>query len=210
MVFVIVTVLCLLALLSLLSYHRFCSSPEDRYIPWLRSRVPVVIEAFRIQYFKSICRDFFLPRYPARQRWIYLALAFSYLYLVLSGFIFAFIGIRIFGTFLLLHVVLGALFAVCLCLAVVFRARYYTWHEEDGAEANLRTDAGKRKVWQVILFWLFVAAGFLLVVTALGQMLPSLSLRTQLSLFQVHRYAALAVLLAGIAFWHFSLVDEKR
>jgi hypothetical protein len=47
-----------------------------------------------------------------------------------------------------------------------------------------------------------------LIATALFQMLPSFSLRSQLIIFEVHRYAALEIFLAGIAFVYFSLVDD--
>jgi hypothetical protein len=208
--FVIISVFCLLALFFLLSYHRFSQSSEDSYFPWFRSCVTIVIKTPWTERFEEVYRSWFLPRYPANQRWIYLSLAGSYCYLVLSGFLFVFIRVRLSGLFLLLHVALGAVFAVCLSLAVVLRARYYTWHEEDGAAENLRIKAGKRKLWQVVLFWIFTVSGLVLVATALCQMLPAFSLRGQLIIFQVHRYAALEIFLAGIAFWYFSLVDEGR
>lgn len=210
LMFVVVSVFCLLALLLSLSYHRFRQSPDDHYFPWLQSRMPAVIKTPWIQRLKEICRSWFIPRYPVNQRWIYLGLAISYGYLVLSGFVFAFFRVRLSGVFLLLHVVLGAVFAVCLCLAVFLRARYYVWHEADGKEANLKTGAGRRKVWQIVLFWIFGACGFVIAVTALCQMLPAFSLRAQLVFLEVHRFAALGILLAGIAFWYFSLVDEDR
>jgi hypothetical protein len=206
--FVIVSAICSLALFFLLSYYRFRLSPEDRYFSWLRNRFPIVIKPPWIERLKEFYGAWFLMRYPANQRLIFLGLAASYLYLVLSGFVFAFAGVRLFGFFLLLHVVLGALFAVCLCLAVVLRARYYVWREEDGAAANLKTREGKRKAWQILTFWVFTASGLILVSAALGQMLPSFSLRAQLTLFEFHRYAALGILLAGIAFWYFSYGDE--
>jgi len=208
--FAIVSAVFLLALFFLLSYHRFRLSPEDRYFSWLRNRFPFVIKTPWIQRLKEFYGAWFLMRYPANQRWIFLGLAASYLYLALSGFVFAFTGVRLFGFFLILHVVLGALFAVCLCLAVLLQARYYTWREEDGAAANLKTREGKRKAWQVVLFWIFNLSGFVLVVAALFQMLPVFSLRAQLTLFEVHRYAALGILLAGIAFWYFSYGDEAH
>jgi hypothetical protein len=124
------------------------------------------------------------------------------------------LGLRIFGFFLLLHVVLGGLFSVCLCLAVVFRARYYVWDPEDfkgkKGSLNLKTRSGMRKLWQIIFFWVFVASGFALILTALSQMLPSFSLRAQFVLLEVHRYAALGLLLASIAFFYFSVIDEGQ
>jgi len=159
---------------------------------------------------KDIYRSWFIQRYSANQRWIFLSLAFSYSFLVLSGFLFAFIRVRLLGLFLLLHVLLGAIFAICLCLAILLRARFYTWNEEDLVSMNLKTEGGKRKIWQIVLFWILVASGFVLVVTALFQMLPPFSLRAQLLIFEVHRYAALEILLAGIAFLYFSLVDDTQ
>lgn len=208
--FAIISIFCLLALFFLLSYHRFRQSPEDRYFSWLQNRVPIFVKTPWIERSKKIYRSWFIQRYPDNQRWIYIGLALSYCYLVLSGFIFALISVRLFGLGLLLHVVLGGLFSVCLCLAVLLRARFYTWNVEDLAPANLKTKAGKRKVWQIVLFWIFVASGLVLIVTALFQMLPQFSLRAQLIIFKVHRYAALEILLAGIAFLYFSLVDDGQ
>jgi hypothetical protein len=208
--FVIVSIFCLLALFFLLSFHRFRNSQNNKYFPWLRTRMPIFFTTPWIERSKEIYQSWFIQRYPANQRWIFLGLASSYVYLVLSGFLFVFIRVRLFGSFLLLHVVLGGLFAVCLCLAVLLRARFYTWNMEDLVLANLQTKAGKRKIWQIVLFWIFVASGLVLVVTALFQMLPQFSLRAQRGIFEVHRYAALEILLAGIAFLYFSLIDDGR
>jgi len=208
--FVLVSVFCLIALFFLLSYHRFRQSPEDRYFFWLRGRVSMVAKTPWTERSQEIYRSWFIQRYQANQRWIYLGLVFSYCYLILSGFLFSFLKVRLFGLYLLLHVVLGALFAVCLCLAVVLRARFYTWNVEDLASANLKTKAGKRKLWQIVLFWIFVTSGLALVVTALFQMLPCFTLRAQLIIFEVHQYAALAIFLSGIAFLYFSLVDDGQ
>ena len=208
--FVIVSIFCLFALFFLLTFHRLRHSPEDRYFPWLQSRISIFVKTSWMEFSKEIYQSWFIQRYPANQRWIYLGLVFSYCYLVASGFIFAFIRVRLFGLALLLHVVFGGLFALCLCLAVLLRARYYTLNMEDLAMANLKTRAGKRKIWQIVLFWIFVTSGLVLIVTALFQMLPQFSLRAQLVIFEVHRYAALEILLAGIAFLYFSLVDDSQ
>jgi hypothetical protein len=223
--FGIVTVVLVLALVLVLTYHRFRHSPGsgisgfDRfmvkdYFSWLGNRSTSL---FRIPWLKrgeELYRMWIIRRYPPRQRWIFICLGLSAGYLVLSGFLFALLGVRTYGFFLLLHVVLGGLFAVCLCLAVIFRARYYVWDPEDfegkKGTLNLRTRSGMRKLWQIICFWVIVASGFVLILTALSQMLPSFSLRTQLVLFEVHRYAALELLLASIAFFYFSVVDEGQ
>ena len=41
-------------------------------------------------------------------------------------------------------------------------------------------------------------------------MLPQFSLRAQLLILDIHRYAALEILLAGLAFYYFSLIDETH
>ncbi len=223
--FGIVTVVFVLALLFLLSYHRFRRSSgagisgsggftPKNYFSWLGNRS---IALFRIPWLErgeELYRMWIIQRYPPGQRWAFIGLGLSAGYLILSGFLFALLAVRLYGFFLLLHVVLGGLFAVCLCLAVIFRVRYYVWDPEhfEGKKGalNLRTRSGMRKLWQIIFFWVFVASGFVLILTALSQMLPSFSLRTQFVLFEVHRYAALELLLASIAFFYFSVVDEGR
>ncbi len=223
--FGILTVITVLALFLVLSSHRFRNSHDSgheasdgfllrAYFPWLGSRM---IALFRIPWIKrseELYDRWFTQRYKSRERWIFVCLALSFCYLILSGIVFALLGLRLFGLFLLVHVILGGLFAVCICLAVVLRARYYVWDTENfmgkNGALNLKTKAGIRKLWQVILFWIFFVSGFVLIITALSQMLPYFSLRTQLVLFEVHRYAALESLLAAIAFFYFSFIDDSR
>ncbi len=210
MAFTVLSVLGVLVVAFLLSYHRFHRSHENRYFPWLGSRMAAFVKSAWARRIGETYRSWFVQRYPSKQRWIFLGLAGSTVYLVLSGLVFSWIGVRLFGLALLLHVVLGGVFAVCLCLAVLLRARYYTWKTEEMVPANLRTAAGKRKAWQIVLFWIVVASGFVLIVTALFQMLPQFSLRAQLLIFDIHRYAALEILLAGMAYSYFSLIDETH
>ncbi len=223
--FMTLAVVCVFVLLFVLSYHRFRSRTGSRvrepgrfiwrdYFSWLKGSPAALFKSLRTERLGELYEIWIVQRYPSAQRWIFICLALSGSYLILSGFLFSFLGVRIFGFFLLLHVVLGGLFAVCLCLAVSVRARYYVWDPEDfkgekGA-LNLKTKSGRRVVWQISFFWIFVASGLILILTALSQMLPSFSLRTQLVLFEVHRYAALVLLLASMGFFYFSRVDEGR
>jgi len=223
--FGIITVVFVLALFVVLSSYRFRErqgvdvrgsggSVLKDYFSWLRKRSAALLKVSWLERVKQLYHIWIIQRYPPEQRWIFIGLALSGIYLILSGFVFALLGMRIFGLFLLLHVVLGGLFAVCLCLAVILRARYYVWDPEDfkgkkGA-LNLKTKSGFQRLLQIIFFWAFVASGFILILTALNQMLPSFSLRTQLVLFEIHRYAALGLLLSAIAFFDFSVVEEER
>ncbi len=223
--FGILTVITVLALLLVLSCHRFRNSHDSghkasgefllsAYFSWLGSRMIALFKIPWIKRSQELYDTWFTQRYKSRERWIFVCLGLSFCYLILSGILLALLGLRLFGLFLLGHVILGALFAVCLCLAVVLRARYYVWDTEDfmgkNGALNLKTKAGIRKLWQIILFWIFLASGFVLIITALSQMLPSFSLRTQLVLFEVHRYAALEALLAAIAFFYFSVINDTR
>ena len=221
--FGIITVVTLLILLFLLTFHRFRtgpiragkdSPPQAKYFPWLVDRILGLFKIPWAERFKGWYDAWIIQIYPPKQRWIFIGLGLSFGYLVLSGFFFALAGIRLQGVFLLLHVILGGLFAVCLGLAVFLRARYYTWDLEDfegqkGA-LNLQTGAAKRKIWQIVLFWIFTASGLVLIVTALAQMLPYISLRAQLVMYEVHRYAALESLLAFIVFVYFSRIDDRQ
>lgn len=210
MTFTVLSVLGVLVVAFLLSYHRFRRSSENAYFPWLGNRMTAFVKVPWTRRIGETYRSWFVRRYPSKQRWIYLGLAVSCTYLVLSGLIFAWIKVRLFGLALLGHVVLGGVFAVCLAMAVVMQARFYTWNAEEMVPANLKTEAGKRKVWQIVLFWILVASGLVLIVTALFQMLPQFTLRSQLLIFDIHRYAALGILLAGMAFTYFSLIDETH
>lgn len=221
--FGIITIVTLVIVLFLLTFHRFRTGhtptekdlpAQGKYFRWLTGRITNLIKIPWTERFKEWYDAWIVQAYPAKQRWIFIGLGSSFGYLILSGFFFALAGIRLQGVFLLLHVVLGGLFAVCLGLAVFLRARHYTWDLEDfeGEKGvlNLRTGAAKRKVWQIFLFWVFTASSLTVICTALAQMLPSFSLRTQLVLFEVHRYAALGALLAAIAFIYFSRIDDRQ
>jgi len=119
-----------------------------------------------------------------------------------------------YGFFLLLHVTVGGLFAVCLSLATILRAQHYRFDAENvkpGKDAQ--APGGKSTIptlWQKISFWVFVASGLCLIVTALTLMLPYFTLNSLLDLFEVHRYSAVVSLLSAIAFTYFSRVDDKK
>jgi hypothetical protein len=223
--FGIIAVFSVLVLLFMLSTYRFHNrqgsdaegsggSVLKGYLSWLRHRSGALLKVPWVERARELVQMWIVQRYPPAQRWVFIGLALSGIYLILSGFLFALSGVRIYGLFLLLHVVLGGLFAVCLCLAVILRARWYVWNPEDfqGEKGvlNLQTKLGVRMLWQIIAFWSFVASGFVLILAALSQMLPFFSLRTQLVFFEIHRYAALGLLLSAIAFFYFSVVEEEQ
>ena len=148
----------------------------------------------------------FIKAYPVKQRWIFVCLAVSFMYLVLSGFIFAlFFPGRIRGVPLMLHMIAGGVFGIALCTAAVLRARYHHFRGKNKPSNQSEFDQFLVR----ISFWIFILSGFLLIISALSMMTPYFSLADQFQLFGLHRYSALAALLAAIAFIYFT-PDDKR
>lgn len=195
-----------LALLLILSIHRFLEirrnvpaasgTASPGYFSWVVRRV-----FYSIKHLKQSYQKWVVKRYKTGERWILICLSLSYGYLAASGFAFSLAGIRLQGVFLLFHMLLGGLFAVCLSLAVVFQARFYRF--------DTPSTASHRRP-SIFLFWIFVACGCLLIATALCLMLPVFSLRTQLDIFAIHKYGALVSLLSSISFISFSWYDDSR
>jgi hypothetical protein len=214
----IIFIVSILALLLTLSIYGFFETKgkapaasgtvSSGYFFWLVRRVFFSIKHLKQSYQKRVVK-----RYKTGERWILICLSLSYGYLAASGFVFSLAGIRLQGVFLLLHMLLGGLFAVCLSLAVVFQARFYRFDTPSKASQQnkpvLQSTASHRKP-SIFLFWIFVACGCLLIATALCLMLPVFSLRTQLDIFAIHRYGALASLLSAISFISFSWYDDSR
>lgn len=208
----------ILALLLTLSIHRFLEikrkvtavsgTASPGYFSWAVRRV-----FFSITHLKQSYQKWVVKRYKTGERWILICLSLSYGYLAASGFVFSLAGIRLQGVFLLLHMLLGGLFAVCLSLAVVFQARFYRFDTQPAPRQQNKTTFQSTASHQrpsIFLFWIFVACGCLLIATALCLMLPLFSLRTQLDIFAIHRYGALASLLSAISFISFSWYDDSR
>ncbi len=209
-----------------LTIHRFRKShkasrtspdevPVSSYFPWLFNRLYAFLKTAGIKGWKERYQRWVVLRHPGRERLIIICLGTSFFLLVASGFPFALLSApRLFGIFLLLHVTLGGVFAVCLPLALILRARHYSFDTEDPAHGQASSSpVGKSIIttpWPKIFFWLFVASGLCLIATALTLMLPHFSLVAQMDLFEVHRYSALVSLLSSIAFTYFSRVDDKK
>ena len=137
---------------------------------------------------------------------VFSGLVWSSLFLALSGIGFALFSPRgLFGIFLLLHVVAGGIFAVCLAFDVVLRAREYNFALEVLAHGrrSIRSflDSFSPPLHRSLLFWSFALAGFILVVTALFSMVPYFSLSAQLALVETHRWSALAAVLIAMLFF---------
>jgi hypothetical protein len=135
--------------------------------------------------------------YPGWRSWVFFGLILSFLYLAISGFLFAlFVPRGLHGLPLLFHVAAGGIFAVCLSMVVVWRAREYMLDDVQPLLLKL-------------MFWTFFVSGLCLIVTSLSSMFSFLSMKFQLGMIGWHRYSALVSLVSVSIFLYFSLNREE-
>ncbi len=213
-------------MIFLLTLHRFRNtrdasrkqsdkSSREVYIPWLFRRIVVFLKTAGIKGWRERYHRWVVLRHFGRERWIILCLGLSFCFLAASGFLFSLLSSqRMYGFILLLHVTVGGLFAVCLSLATILRARHYRLDTESikrDKDAQAPGKKGSSQIsWPTLFFWVCVASGFCLIISALTLMLPYFTVNSQLDLFEVHRYSALVALLSAIAFGYFNLLDARR
>lgn len=211
--FAIITLLGLAGLIIILSVHGFHTAHPEReergvaaYIGWVGAAAGSTIKGFPrlspstfLSLFRRLPCTFF-------EKLLTAGLILSFLYLALSGFAFALIpGRSLFGAFLVLHVMLGGLFALCLTLIVLLRARDFTIGTHESGTPFIQ----EKVVWKA-MFWIFSSAGTVLIATALLPMLPLLTHTGQLIDLSIHRYAALAALLSFSAFIYFGIKSQAE
>ncbi len=135
--------------------------------------------------------------YPGWRSWIFFSLILSFLFLVISGFLFALLVPRgLFGLPLLLHVVAGGIYAICLSMVVIWRARDYT------LDVVL-------PILLKVMFWTFVVSGLGLIFTSLCSMISFLSMTFQIGMIQWHRLFAFVSLASVSVFLYYSLDREE-
>jgi hypothetical protein len=146
---------------------------------------------------KKIDRKYLISERSITEKIIWGGLVLSFLYLFLSGFFFSLFSLRrMFGIPLLFHIVLGGLFAVLLCVCLFLSAKKFSFPSFS---------------FENILFWIFMLSGLFLAGTSLCMMLPLFTYRTQLFLFELHRYSALAATLSSVFFLYTAFSkNEKR
>lgn len=204
MTFIIITILSMLALVLGLFWYEYKgldqkdSKKKGSYFNWLLSN-KARLDPLKSWKKKGIgfYKRRFVQTYPIKQRWIFISLAVSFMYLGSSGFIFAlFLPGRIRGIPLMLHMIAGGVFGMALGTIVVLRARYHHLVEIN----NPFTRSDMDRVLVRITFWIFVLSGLLSILSALAMMTPFFSLPAQLQLFSLHQYSALAAVLSSFAF----------
>ncbi|OVE76769.1 hypothetical protein BVX97_00535 [bacterium E08(2017)] len=122
----------------------------------------------------------------------------SALVLTATGFPMATcIGKSLGGFSLILHVLFGALYALCLAVLAVLSSKRCKL-------AGETTDT--YSMTQKLCFWALIITGFVLVATILVSMVPVFSSHTQHTLIAAHRYAAVAALISGVLY----AISKKR
>ena len=229
--FTAISIAAFLGLFFALTFHRFRTTrPRSdargttaaSYFPWLSTRAAAWLKTLQAATLKEKWRASTFHGLPLFDKILAAGLLGSFLYLAASGFLAAFfIGRGLYGVPLILHVMAGGLFSVCLA-AVVFReaARFQAPRPSNPADSPA-PDRNRSKntliglpplpspqsvrIW---MFWIFAAAGLALIVSTLLPMLPWLNTRGQVLMFETHRYAALVSVLAAVTFVYLS-VSEK-
>jgi hypothetical protein len=227
MLFIIVTVLALTGTFLGLAFHRFWTTREEakstilyteivkKYLAWLALRTVQMSRQASPQAWWNYVKGLPLWRQPVLEKWLYICLYGSFLYLAASGFFFGiFIPRGLFGYPLVGHVMAGGLFAVCLVAVVLFKGRDFITVPKPASLSLSLLDprkmgitAARVKLWA---FWLFVLAGFLLTLSALLPMLPLLRTPGQRLMFEFHRYSALVSALTGLVFAGLEAFAAKR
>jgi hypothetical protein len=225
--FTAVSLLLLAAVGLALSFHRFWhGSPESRknlvapeigrsYLRWLGGQFRLAGRKDAPRAWLAWVKGLKVWRLTVIEKWVFLAFYGSFLYLAASGLLFALIVPRgLYGIPLLLHVIVGGVFAASLTLIILVKGKDYLLSPR---RFSLEIEAFDPRTWSVTvamlqrtLFWLFAAAGLLLVATALLSMLPWFSTPGQRLLFNIHRSGALASVLAAIAFADLALFNARR
>jgi hypothetical protein len=210
-----------------LSLHRFWhGSPEARknlvasevgrsYLRWIGGQIRLAVRRDAPHAWLAWVKGLKVWRVPVVERWVFLVFYGSFVYLAASGLVFAFFVPRgLYGIPLLLHVIVGGFFAASLTLIILVKGKDYLLSPR---RFSLDLQAFDPRSWSVTvamlqrtLFWLFAAAGLLLILTALFSMLPWLSTPGQRLVFNLHRASALVSVLAAIAFADLALFNARR
>ncbi len=236
--FTIITVLALLCLWLALSFNRFRMSRggktfapardaeeevEVRFtlgetlqacLRWLAQSIREYAKGQTFAAWPAKVKELALWRLPFIEKWLLIILYATFLYLAASGFFWAiFIRRGLYGVPLLLHFTAGVIFAVCLTLTGILKARRYFLNPRPlylpSATEGRALVRNVKSVWKIslstkdvtsVLFWLFLLTGLSLAVSALFPMMPWFPYKGQMILFGWHRWSALISLLAAIAF----------
>lgn len=227
MLFVIITVLAVAGTFLALAFHRFWTGLDKdrtnlvyvalagRFSSWLARRTAENARKASVKAWWAYLKALPLWRLPVLEKWLFVSFYGSFLYLAASGLFFAvFVPRGLYGLPLIGHVMAGGVFAVCLTFVVIFKGRAFTTVPEP-LELSLKLFDPKRlgltaaKVKHAA-FWAFILAGFLLTLSSLLPMMPLLRTPGQKLLFELHRFSALASVLAAMVFAGMESFEKAR
>jgi len=219
MVFGIISILCILLVSLRLTFGRYVSrlsegrrgiSAENirAYAGWIYRWKISFLKNERWTKSFAYFFNWAQKNYPGWQVWVFYFMGVSYFYLAFSGFFFSwFVSRGLYGFPLLLHVACGAFFALSLTAVAFLKARFYL-PGNIKSETNSQTSGGfyclllkrsfPRIYLQVVAFWLFILAGFFLILSTLGSMLPYFNYPAQTLFFNLHRWSALVSVVSAI------------
>ena len=191
------------------------AAPPLTYGRWLSARVKALAAHDTWKKAWAALAAWAMAHYPGWTKWIFAAFGASLAYLAASGLFYAvFIPRGMFGFPLLGHMAFGGLFAAALAGLLLWRARAYAPGRDGAGSAvgfacpvfrNLSKDT-----LRAAFFWAIAAFGFVLITTALGSMLPLFTFDAQRTLIDIHRYAALSIVLCAIVFADLTFIPPPK
>jgi hypothetical protein len=227
MLFTIIVFLSAIGVFAGLAFHHFWTTREEarstviyveifkKYLAWLALRTIQSARKVSPKAWWDYVKALSLWRLPDLEKWLFIGFYGSFAYLAASGFFFAiFVPRGLYGFPLIGHVMAGGLFAACLAVIVIFKGRNFISVPKPVNLSLALLDPRKMGITaarvKLAAFWLFVLAGFLLAITALLPMMPLLRTSGQKFMFELHRYSALASLLAAMVYAGLELFDPPN
>lgn len=227
MLFTIITILSALGLFAGLVFHRFWTTREEarstilyaeifkKYVAWLSLRTIQTARKASLKLWWESVKALPLWRLPVLEKWLFVCLYGSFAYLAASGFFFAvFVPRGLYGYPLVGHVMAGGLFAASLTVIVIFKGRNFISVPKPASLSLTLLDPRRMGITaarvKIAAFWLFVAAGFLLTLSALLPMLPLLRTAGQKLMFEFHRYSALVSAVAAAVYVDLEVFGARR
>ena len=226
MLFTIVTVLALAVVFVRQTWLRYAASNARAgngpgaatwpgYGKWLVPRTKSVFTKAAARTAWTVLSDWAKAHYPGWTKWIFAGFGASLAYLAGSGIFYAiFIHRGMSGFPLLGHMAFGGLFALTLAALLLWRGRAYV---PDKREAEIFEAFAcpifrslSKSTLRRIVFWAMALFGFLLIVSALGSMLPLFVFDAQRTFIGLHRYAALGLILTAIVFIDLTFVPSPK
>jgi formate dehydrogenase gamma subunit len=155
-------------------------------------------------------------RYNVWERLVHLALTFSFVVLAATGFAAALMGWRLSGYLLVVHVAVAPVFAVSLAAAMLtwaadgaLAAHDWQWLRRLGGFGIGGLPAGKFDAGEKLVLWFAGVLGLVLTLTMTLSMMPILDQDWLVLMYEIHRYAALLLLLAMVKHTYWTMLVRK-